>query len=228
MKKLLRRARSGDADAFAELFQSYAQKLWKVAYSVMRDEDLAADALQETAIKAWRAIPSFDAKSDLGTWLTRILLNTCFDELKSRKKLIPFADIAQAEQGDQRDRFVSLQSSSELSEASIVDRMDARSVLDSMGADDRLVLTLFYINDSSISDIASVLDITEGAVRTRLSRARSRFKSLYMREQIDQSIRKDGVETKPAKSDQVQQGGTCRDGARQYSAQHDEIKEVAI
>lgn len=185
MKKLLRRARAGDADAFTEIFQSHAQALWKRAFCVMRDEGLAADALQETAIKAWRSMPSFDGKSSLETWLTRILLNTCFDELRSRKKLIPFEDIIQAKEdgllGDQEP----LVSSTTLGEASIVDRMDARSILDEMSAADRSVLMLFYMDDRTIAEIAEILDLSDGAVRTRLSRARSRFKSLYIKHQLE-------------------------------------------
>lgn len=185
MRKLLRRARAGDADAFTEIFQSHAQALWKRALCVVRDEGLAADALQETAIKAWRSIPSFDGKSSLETWLTRILLNTCFDELRSRKKLIPFEDIIQAKEdgllGDQEP----LVSSTTLCEASIVDRMDARSILDEMSAADRSVLMLFYMDDRTIAEIAEILDLSDGAVRTRLSRARSRFKSLYIKHQLE-------------------------------------------
>lgn len=196
MKKLLRRARAGDADAFAEIFQSHAQKLWKRAFCVMRDEGLAADMLQETAIKAWRSMPSFDGKSSLETWLTRILLNTCFDELRSRKKLIPFEDIIQAKEdgllGDQEP----LVSSTTLGEASIVDRIDARSILDEMSAADRSVLMLFYMDDRTIAEIAEILDLSNGTVRTRLSRARSRFKSLYIKHQLeDEPCVRAGVST---------------------------------
>lgn len=88
VKTLLQRARAGDADAFADLFQSHADGLWRTAMAVLREEQSAADALQETAIKAWRSIPSFQGTSSLGTWLTRILLNTCFDAQRGEGRII--------------------------------------------------------------------------------------------------------------------------------------------
>lgn len=177
VKDLLQRARSGDDEAFAELFQGHAQALWKTALAVMRDEDEAADMLQETAVKAWQSIPLFDGASKLSTWLTRILLNACFDELRSKKRLIPFAEIANV--AESSDRACVLVGGADDAALDVATHMDVRSALDALGANDRMVLTLFYVNDLSTSDIAEALDISEGAVRTRLTRARTRFKNIY-------------------------------------------------
>lgn len=179
MDDLLHQARSGDGDAFAQLFQEHAPMLWKVAASVMDDEDEAADMLQETAIKAWRAIPRFDGKSALSTWLTRILLNRCFDEIRSKRRTIPFSDITQAV--DAGEARLLVQGSAPAGVADACERMDMDATLARLGVSDRLILTLFYVNDLPISEIASVLDASEGAVRTRLARARKRFKGIYER-----------------------------------------------
>ncbi len=147
MDDLLHQARSGDGDAFAQLFQEHAPMLWKVAASVMDDEDEAADMLQETAIKAWRAIP--------------------------------FSDITQAV--DAGEARLLVQGSAPAGVADACERMDMDATLARLGMSDRLILTLFYVNDLPISEIASVLDASEGAVRTRLARARKRFKGIYER-----------------------------------------------
>lgn len=175
MKTLLQRARSGDDEAFAALFQQHAQGLWKTALSVMHDEDQAADMMQETAVKAWRSLPSFDGASALPTWLTRILLNACFDELRRQKRLVPFADV---EEAPGQDAYATA-SGAPAGGIDETTRLDVRAALDRLGDSDRLVLTLFYMNDLGCADIARALDISEGAVRTRLTRARARFKELY-------------------------------------------------
>lgn len=177
MKDLLQRARCGDGDAFAELFDTCAPALWKTAVSVMGDEDAAADMLQETAIKAWRSIPSFNEGCALATWLTRILLNACFDELRSKKRLVPFGDIAEAV--DAGAASACLHGGAHVSSADACDRMDVDRVLQRLSPDDRMILTLFYVNDMPTSQISEVLGVSEGAVRTRLSRARARFKDIY-------------------------------------------------
>lgn len=177
MKDLLKLAQLGDGDAFARLFQEHAQMLWKTAVSVMGNEDEAADMLQETAVKAWMSIPKFDGKSKLSTWLIRILLNRCFDELRSRKKAIPYAEMPCPE--DAQGAFRAIQSQAEDGISRQNDRMDIDSAMSRLRRNDRLILTLFYVNDMPISEIASALGIAEGAVRTRLARARTRFKQVY-------------------------------------------------
>lgn len=179
MADLLALARAGDGDAFARLFQEHAPLLWKTAVAVMRDEDSAADALQETAVKAWRAVPRFDGKSALSTWLTRILLNTCYDELRVRKKVIPFEDIAR--EADAGAAPVTLHGAAPEGPAEACARMDVHRALEQLAPDDRLVLSLFYVSDLPVARIAEALGVSEGAVRTRLSRARQRFKETYLR-----------------------------------------------
>lgn len=151
--------------------------LWKMAASVMGNDDEAADMLQETAIKAWRSMPQFDAKSKLSTWLARILLNRCFDELRTKAKVVPFEELA---------RSVDQGAAAPLWSQGIADEaaascaaMDVSAALGSLRPDDRLLLTLFYGNDLPVTEVASILGISEGAVRTRLTRARARFKERY-------------------------------------------------
>ena len=174
VRTLLQRAQAGDDEAFAQHFQSHAQALWKTAMGCLRHDADAADVLQETAIKAWRAIPSFDGRSDVATWLTRILLNACFDELRSRRRLVPLPDQAMD------DAPLSPREPSPDDEAASA-RLDVHAVIDRLPFNDRTILTLFYVNDLPIRQVAEVLGISEGAVRTRLTRARARFKELYAR-----------------------------------------------
>lgn len=202
MKDLLQRARLGDDKAFAQLFQECVPALWRTAMGCLRDENDAADALQETTIKAWRALPSFKGHADISTWLTRILLNTCFDTLRARKKLIPFSDIAEVDTplgaefqsgNNDRNRVNDFASS-------VSDRLDVEAILVRLPDDDQAILTLFYVNDFSIRQISEILDISEGAVRTRLTRARERFKRFYTDQPSSQTSNQPSDQASPPAS----------------------------
>lgn len=178
MKDLLQRAQNGDGDAFAELFQEHVPMLWKMAVSLLRSEDAAADALQECTIKAWRACPRFGGDCALSTWLARILLNTCYDHLRIQRKVVPFATLAEGEACADADALFA-KHDHDISEEHIQE-MDVQATLDRLNANDRLVLTLFYVSDLPTAQIAQMLGISDGAVRTRLARARERFKGAYL------------------------------------------------
>ena len=79
MDDLIQRARNGDGEAFATLFEHSKQPLWRAAMAVLGNVDDASDALQETAVKAWRAMPRFGGRSAVNTWFMRILLRVCYD-----------------------------------------------------------------------------------------------------------------------------------------------------
>lgn len=185
MDDLIQRARKGDGEAFAALFEHGKQPLWRAAMAVLGNVDDASDALQETAAKAWRAMPRFGGRSSVGTWFMRILLRTCYDLRRTRKRETPCAmgifDI------DVDGSDVSWEPSAGLASAGRgagrdPDRDEAMDVRDALGrltADDRLVLVLFYVNDFPVRQISQIMNVSEGAVRTRLSRARDRFKVAY-------------------------------------------------
>lgn len=185
MDDLIERARRGDSRAFAMLFERYKLALWKVSLAVMSDENDASDALQETALRAWRAMPTFEGRSDLRTWLTRIISRVCFDMLRVRRQEFPLSSCPSADalsngggRGDVRADELNVL----VGHTAFVDRdesLDVKRAMQALPPDDRTVLTLFYLNDYPVRRIASVLGVSEGAVKTRLTRARERFRALY-------------------------------------------------
>jgi len=83
----LERARHGDPDAFAAILDHYDHRLRALAFRILRDRGAMDDALQEAAIKAFRALPGFRGDSALGTWLYRITYTTCVNQLRRRHGL---------------------------------------------------------------------------------------------------------------------------------------------
>ena len=173
MDDLIQRARNGDGEAFATLFEYGKQPLWRAAMAVLGNVDDASDALQETAVKA------------VNTWFMRILLRVCYDMRRQRNRETPCAMGLFAADVDGSGVWWEPSAGQMLAGAGVrrdPDRdeaLDVRDAIASLSADDRLVLVLFYVNDFPVRQISQIMNVSEGAVRTRLSRARDRFKVAY-------------------------------------------------
>lgn len=166
IKELIRKAKQGDKDAFASLMDGQRLMLYNTALLILKNEDDALDAIQDTILGCWENLPLLKHDNYFKTWLTRILLNKCTDILRLRSRWSP-AESA-PEQGEESD---------------LDTPMDVRRALEALSCDDRTLLSLFYYDDLSIREIAGALSISEGAVRTRLNRSRNRFKSIYCRKE---------------------------------------------
>lgn len=183
MDELIRKAQKGESDSFVALFEHHKQGLWRTALAVLGNDTDSSDALQETALRAWRAIPAFAGRSSIGTWLTRILLHNCFDILERRKQESPVpSDLIAEKETEGNDRSSSADARVLVGDrfaCNSDDALDVQRALQVLSEDDRVLLTLFYLNDYSVKQIAALLDLKEGAVKTRLSRARDRFRHVY-------------------------------------------------
>lgn len=140
-------ARRGDREAFSRLIRAAETELYGVARSIVRSDEDCADALQETILKAYRALPKLRQPAYFKTWLIRILINECNRILRRRRRVVPAA-------GDDY-RNVELHDAVERLEEGL-----------------QLVVQLHYFRDMPVSEISSLLDTPEGTVKSRLHRAR--------------------------------------------------------
>jgi RNA polymerase sigma-70 factor, ECF subfamily len=161
--RLLEDARAGDPVAFVGLLRRHEPRLRALAYRVLRDPDLVADAMQETALRAFRSIKSFRGEAALGTWLYRITYTACLDLLKGA--------------GRQSELAGRLQSDAERSEpdpAELVAAEDQLSrALDSLTAEHRAAVFLCIQQGLDLQTAADILGIPYGTVGSRLNHARS-------------------------------------------------------
>ena len=165
MTDLVRRSKKGDKEAFAQLIDQNPQMLYNTAVLVLRQEDDALDALQDAILACWENLPSLRKDRYFKTWLVKILLNKCRDVQRGKSHFAYVEELP--ESGDEPDWDTS---------------MDVRWTMDKLGENDQLLLSLFYYDDFSVRQIADALSLSEGAVRTRLTRSRERFKKLYVQE----------------------------------------------
>lgn len=165
MTDLVKRSKKGDKEAFAQLIDQNRQMLYNTALLVLRQEDDALDALQDAILACWENLPSLHKDRYFKTWLVKILLNKCRDVQRGKSHFAYVEELP--ESGDEPDWDTS---------------MDVRWTMDKLGENDQLLLSLFYYDDFSVRQIADALSLSEGAVRTRLTRSRERFKKLYVQE----------------------------------------------
>lgn len=160
---LLGAARSGDVAAFSELVRRHQGAVYRVALRMLGSEADAEDAAQETFVRAWRSIGRFRGESSVATWLYRIVTNRCLSRLAAARDTVEYEDTRVAdERGDP---------------AVVVERraqMDAvtRAVA-ALPADQRAALVLRDFEGLSYDEVAEVLDIGLGAVKSRIHRARA-------------------------------------------------------
>lgn len=165
MTDLVKKSKKGDKEAFALLIDLHRNLLYNTALLALRQEDDALDAIQDTILACWEKLPTLEKDRYFKTWLVRILLNKCYD-IRRRQSHFSY-DNTIPDSGEEPDWDTSL---------------DVHKALRKLGHQDQLILSLYYYDDFSVRQIAQTLSISEGAVRTRLTRSRDRFKKIYLEE----------------------------------------------
>jgi len=158
---LVAAAQQGDKRAMNTLLESEYDRIYSVCRRIMGNDADAADGCQEALLAIVRGISRFDNRSKFSTWAYRVATNACLDEIRRRKRRpLPSDHVA--------DVAVSTQSH----DAQTTDRMVLRAALDRLAEDFRLPLVLRDIVGCDYNEIAELLDIPPGTVRSRIARGR--------------------------------------------------------
>ena len=179
---LVEALRSGDGAAFERLVRNYAGRLMAVARRMLPSEDDACDVVQEAFITAFKSIDRFEGKSQLGTWLHRIVVNGSLMKLRGqrRKRERPIEDLlptfaADGHHSNPGPRWTdSSLASLELEET----RAQVRAAIEELPDSYREVLLLRDIEELDTDAVAELLSVSPGAVKVRLHRARQALKTL--------------------------------------------------
>ena len=180
---LVERCRKGDIGAFEPLVEKYRQRVWRLAYNVLRDREEAWDVAQEAFIRAYQALPAFRGQSAFYTWLFRIVMNVASDRARARvargrafgTERVPEEDWDRV-MVDKPDKPAGEQAPDEAA-ASAQDRERITQALATLSAQHRDIIVLSDIEGLSYKEIADVLEIPMGTVMSRLHNARRRLRS---------------------------------------------------
>ena len=173
--ELLARVIDGDHDAFTEIMRSHEDRVFSVCLRIMGNRDQALDATQETFLTTFRKASQFKGNSALGTWIYRIAVNTCYDQLRKhkRRKTDPMPDHL-----DPADY-----SAEEAVDAAGL-RPEIQQALAAIPEDFRTAVILSDIEGMGLPEVADVLEIPVGTVKSRVFRGRR----LLARELGNQSV----------------------------------------
>jgi RNA polymerase sigma-70 factor (ECF subfamily) len=172
---LLRAHVDGDPEAFAELFRRHRDRLWAVALRTMGDREDAADALQDALLSAHRAASRFRGDSAVTTWLHRIVVNACLDRIR-RRQAHPTVPLPDGGRGADPDRPPGVEPA-----APAVDHDTAlvvRQALAKLPVEQRAALVLVDLQGYAVAEVATILGVAEGTVKSRCARGRARLAML--------------------------------------------------
>lgn len=161
---------AGDPDAFGTIVARHGDRLWAVALRTTGDPEDASDALQDALISAYRNAASFRGESAVTTWLHRVVVNACLDRMRRRRARptvpLPEEDGESGRPGiaDPRDDLDRLEL-----------RMEIDRALRALPDDQRSAIVLVDVEGLSVAEVAGILGIPEGTVKSRCSRGRARL-----------------------------------------------------
>ena len=152
--------------SFEKLLLQYKSYLYKVAYTYVKDKQVALDILQETSFKAWLNIHTLKDEEKFKPWITKILVNTALNYIKKESKVIYMED---------ENSIIYSEKS-----ISIEQKLDLYDAIDLLKPKYKTVIILKYFDDMKIEDISYVLNTPENTVKSHLKRAKESLSSILM------------------------------------------------
>lgn len=160
---LIEDAKQKNPVAFEQLMQMQLKRMYRVAIMMLKNDQDAADAIQETTLKCWEKLGQLRNEDYFETWLMRILINQCKNILQEKKKCICVDELPEIVHEDKYDI------------------LEWKEILSKVNAKYGIVLELYYVDGYSTKEIAKILHITELNVRTRMKRGREQLERMVCR-----------------------------------------------
>ena len=145
-----------DKDFFVKEIEAHSGMLYRVAYTILRNDDACKDALQDTALKAWEKRGTLKELRYFRTWITRILINTCYDTQRKRRRMVSIEDVPEPQ----------------VAAPDISLAMALQSLPEKL----RLPLVLYYSEGLTYAEIAQTLRLPMATVRGRIQRAKGQLR----------------------------------------------------
>jgi RNA polymerase sigma-70 factor, ECF subfamily len=173
---LVAAARRGEMGAFEELVARHRDKIYARAFSMMRNEDEAVDLSQEAWVKSWQRLGQFHGESSFGTWVTRIVINLCLDQLRKRKRqrTESIEEMDEESGGVERQMpAIVVNPTERLERGELRQKID--DALGKLSDEHRTVLVLHEFEEMEYKEIARTMDCSIGTVMSRLFYARRKM-----------------------------------------------------
>ena len=166
--RLIDRAKRGDKDAFTTLVVGLGDRLYAVAYRILRDTGRAEDAVQQTFLIAWRELPSLRDSSRLEPWLFKLLVNACYAEIRHTRRWQPGLHlVTDLDQGPATDD----------TQLSVARTDELERAFRRLTGEHRAVLVMHHYLGLSGAEIGETLGLSAGTVRSKLHYARQQMRA---------------------------------------------------
>lgn len=160
-------------EQFTALIEENKLRFYKTAKIILKNDDDVYDAIQEALISIYRNYEQLENKEYFSTWATRIVINKCYDLLRKNKN-----NIVPIDEEIENDRNIAQYDEYEVDEYGIKEAMKY------LNEDFKLIVILYYYDNYSIKEISQIVNIPEGTVKSRLSKAREILKQKLGKEKI--------------------------------------------
>ena len=171
---LISRARGGDREAFGALVEQYRDNVYRLAYRMCGNAYDADEAAQEAFVAAWRALPNFRGDAKFSTWLYRLTTNAAIDVMRREKRHQTVGDGEMVDVADDADSPQETVERTEQQEA-------VQKALSTLSEEYREVLLLRYMEELDYAEIAEVLQLPSGTVKSRINRAKAALKTALLK-----------------------------------------------
>lgn len=182
---LISRAQKGDSTAFDQLIAKYEQRAYQFAFRLTRNPEEAADVVSDAFVRVYNALPNFKGQSAFTTWLYRILTNCFLDIRKKDKAKVMVSLDVQAHSGDQevgREVEAPGRNPEQESQRSARVRTLERAIAQ-LPEYQRAMIVMFHSEQKSYEEIAEILDLPIGTVKSRLNRARLTLREMLAKDE---------------------------------------------
>ncbi|MFC0471487.1 sigma-70 family RNA polymerase sigma factor [Halalkalibacter kiskunsagensis] len=157
--KEVKKAIKGNVSSFEKLILNYKLTMYRVTKTILAREEDCADAIQEAILKAYQKIHTLREPAYFKTWLIRIVMNECQQQIRQRKKLVSIEELSEPSSKDQG-----------------YEKIEVEQMLDALPQEQKHLLKLFHIEDISIQELALIFQVPENTIKTRLRRAREKMR----------------------------------------------------
>ena len=162
--------------AFEQLLDRYQAKVYRLCCALLRDPTRAQDAAQESLVRIWKALPSYDGRASISTWIYAITRNRCLTAMAQYRKQEGLTE----PELDTEFQDLSAETCGADSQAQLL-----RSLVDRLPENHRSTLMLYYFEERSVKDVAVMLSMSDAAVKTALFRARAALMDRLRRLGVD-------------------------------------------
>jgi RNA polymerase sigma-70 factor (ECF subfamily) len=167
---LILQLQTGDLEALGMLYDRHKQLVFRTALGITGDTDAAADLLQDVFLRLYRFIRRFDSQRPIEPWLYRMTANLAYTWVRRHRWLRPLEDVMEWFAGDRRGSPAYM---AELDE----ENQTVQQAISTLPIAQRIVVVLYYIDDLSLQEIAEILEVPEGTVKSRLHYGRQALKN---------------------------------------------------